>query len=682
MCGLTGFWDMRANCAAEELRRRVTAMSDMLYHRGPDDSDVWVDAAAGLALGFRRLAILDLTPAGRQPMRSASGRYVAVFNGEIYNFKQIRDELLMEGKAPPFRGGSDTEVLLAGVEAWGLEATCRRAVGMFAIALWDQEERELSLVRDRLGVKPLYVGVLSTGAVLFGSELKALRAHPEFSPTIDRDVLSLFFRQNCVPGNYCIYEGVKKVTPGTILRFSSHTPSNGQETAYWDPLEVLPARHAEGFSGNEEAATCELERVLRLAVGQRMIADVPLGAFLSGGIDSTLVVALMQAQSTSPVRTFTIGYEEQAFNEAGFSRAIASHLGTDHTELTVSPQDALDVVPLLPEMYDEPFSDCSQIPTYLVSHMARRHVTVALAGDGGDEVFGGYNRHVWSPRIWGGTGWMPGGIRRRLADMLMAIGPRGWDKLMDGLRPLLPPRFKEPNVGYKLSKLAEVLEAPDADAFYRQVASHWQQNNPVLGGMPLPTVTTDEARRPPFQSFLTRMLYYDLLSYLPDDNLTKVDRASMANALEVRGPFLDHRVVEFAWRLPDAMKVRGGQGKWLLRHLLARYVPRALTDRPKMGFGVPIGAWLRGPLKEWAAELLDRTRLGQEGFLDADIVGNVWQEHIQHRRDREYFIWDVLMFEAWLEAQKRPPKPMAGWQQVVDEVRGSRSAEVKAGGAA
>ncbi len=664
MCGLTGFWDRSETCSPTEMRRRVSHMSDMLYHRGPDDG-------VGVALGFRRLAILDLTPTGRQPMLSASGRYVAVFNGEIYNFRQLRRMLEQEGNAPEFRGGSDTEVLLAGIEVWGLAGTLRRAAGMFAIALWDRQDRTLSLARDRLGVKPLYVASLKNGTLLFGSELKALRAHPDFEPEIDRDVLALYFQQNCVPGSYSIYRGTRKVTPGSILRFGGSGAAEGLEERYWDPLERLPLCHQQQFGGSQTEAVDALEQVLGLAVSQRMIADVPLGAFLSGGIDSSLVVALMQAQSTTPVRTFTIGYQEESFNEAGFSRDIARHLGTDHTELTVSAQDALDVVPKLPSIYDEPFSDCSQIPTYLVSHMARKHVTVALAGDGGDEVFGGYNRHVWSPRIWEAMKWFPVGVRKRLAQVMLAVGPRGWDAVMHRMKPLLPARLHEPNVGYKLSKLAEVLEADSADALYRQVASHWQKNNPVLGASALPTLTTDPNRSLPIQTFLTRMLYFDLLTYLPDDNLTKVDRASMANSLEVRGPFLDHRVVEFAWTLPNSMKVQQGRGKWILRKLLERFVPTSLTDRPKMGFGVPIGAWLRGPLRGWAEELLSPTRLRSEGFLDADGVQQVWREHLQNRRDREYFIWDVLMFEAWLDSQKAAPKPV--WDQTSRAFSGSEN---------
>lgn len=648
MCGLTGFWETATRRTKTELCGTVREMAGTLRHRGPDDGGEWADAPAGIAFGFRRLSIVDLSPAGHQPMASASGRYVIAFNGEVYNFEALRQTLASQGAAPAFRGHSDTEVMLAAIEAWGLEAAVQRFVGMFAFALWDRAERVLHLVRDRLGIKPLYYG-WAGDTLLFGSELKALRAHPAFRPEIDRDVLTLLLRHNYIPAPYSIYQGVWKLTPGTILTL--HGPGAATPVPYWSAQDAAEAGLATPFSGSDREAADQLDALLREAVGLRMVADVPLGAFLSGGVDSSAVVALMQAQSSRPVQTFSIGFREFGYDEAPFARDVAGHLGTDHTELYVSPEDAQAVIPTLPNFYDEPFADSSQIPTLLVSQLARRHVTVSLSGDGGDELFAGYNRYFFAQRLWNRFGSMPAGIRQAAAGALTAVPPRTMDALVQRLGPVLPKGLKHGGVDTKLAKLAQTLRADHPDTLYQTLVSHWEQPAAlVLGacGEP-PTALTDKDRWRGPADFTQRMMYMDLMSYLPDDILTKVDRASMAVSLEARVPLLDHRVVEFAWRLPMSLKVRGGQGKWLLREVLYRYVPREMIERPKMGFGVPIDAWLRGPLRPWAEALLDERRLRDEGFFDPAPVRAKWDEHLSGRRNWQGHLWDILMFQAWHE---------------------------------
>ena len=649
MCGLVGFIDEGAATVDEELRANVRRMADTIVHRGPDDAGDWVDAEAGVALGFRRLAILDLSPAGHQPMVSATGRFVMVFNGEVYNYQALRRELQNLGLAPVFEGTSDTEVMLAAFEAWGIEAAVRRFIGMFAIALWDRREHTLYLMRDRMGVKPLYYG-RSGDLFLFGSELKALRAHPAFTPRVDRDALALFFRHLDVPAPYSIYRDVRKLVPGTILSLHPKMPEIPEPIPYWSAREVAEQGRTDPFLGNEEEAADHLNGLLREAVGQRMVADVPLGAFLSGGIDSSIVVALMQAQSDRPVNTFTIGYQDALFDEAMHAREVARLLGTAHTEWIVTPKDALAVIPKLPQLYDEPFSDVSQIPTFLVSSMARRHVTVALSGDGGDEVFGGYNRHFWAPKVWNRIRHWPRTTRRMAAAGMTALSPASWNAVFRMFGPLLPRRFNEQNPGYKLAKLAEVMLARSQDDLYKGLVSHWKDPAAlVLGSAEPRTILTDQARHAALEDFTHRMMFFDQVTYLPDDNLTKVDRASMGVSLEVRVPLLDHRVVEYAWRLPVGMKVGDGRGKLLLRKVLYRYVPAEIIDRPKMGFDAPVGMWIRGPLRDWAETLLAESRLQQEGFLDPRPVRKMWAEHLSGRYNREYLLWDVLMFQAWRE---------------------------------
>lgn len=629
-------------------------MSDTLVHRGPDDEGSFVDEAAGLALGFRRLSIIDLSPEGHQPMTSKDGRHVLIFNGEIYNFQELRREL--EKLGHHWRGHSDTEVMLAAFTEWGFEPAIKLFNGMFALALWDKRERVLHLTRDRIGEKPLYYG-FSGSTFLFGSELKALRAHPEFKAEINRDALALFLRYNYIPAPYSIYQGIYKLTPGTYLLLDERASSLGQlpePLPYWSAREAAETGTASPFEGTEAEATRELEALLTDAVGLRMVADVPLGAFLSGGVDSSTVVALMQAQSSQPVRTFSIGFTEEAYNEARHARAVAEHLKTDHTELYVTPEDAMAVIPRLPALYDEPFSDSSQIPTFLVSQLARRHVTVSLSGDGGDELFAGYNRYLLGESVWNKISWMPKGSRAVAAGALTTVSPRAWDRAFTGLKPFLPSRLQHQRPGDRLHKLAEILTVPDVEAMYMNIVSHWKQPTRLVPGSSEPrTILTDEKHWANLPGIIQRMMYLDAVTYLPDDILVKVDRASMGVSLEARVPFLDHRVFEFSWRLPLSLKIREGQSKWPLRQILYKHVPPRLIERPKMGFGIPVGEWLRGPLRDWAESLLDEGRLKREGLLNPEPVRRKWEEHLRGVRNWQYYIWDVLMFQGWLEEEAK-----------------------------
>jgi len=653
MCGITGFLDLSSKTIQETFQPVIKRMTDMLVHRGPDDSGEWVDAQNGIALGFRRLAILDLSPAGRQPMLSADGRYVIVYNGEVYNFNQLRTELAGLGHA--FRGHSDTEVMLAAICQWGLEAAVRRFNGMFAFALWDRRERTLTLVRDRLGIKPLYYGWAGT-TFLFGSELKALRAHPDFRVEIDRDALTLYLRHNYIPAPHTIYRRIHKLTPGCILTVNpdqqpgSHTVLRSVQekpVPYWSAREVVERGLAHPFEGDEIEAIEALDAHLRRSVGLRMIADVPLGAFLSGGVDSSTIVALMQAQSHLPVKTFTIGFHESGFDEAKYAKAVARHLGTQHTELYVSPEQARAVIPLLPKLYDEPFADSSQIPTFLVSQLARRHVTVSLSGDGGDELFGGYNRYFMLDAIWKRIGWIPLSLRKLASSAAKAVPTRLWPILFR----FFPDLADFPNPADKAQKLAEIIASPSPEAIYLDLVSHWKQPaSVVLNAHEPATALLDRSHWADLTSFTDQMMFLDLITYLPGDILDKVDRASMGNSLEVRAPFLDdHQTLEFAWSLPRQYKIRGGEGKWILRQVLYRYVPEELIERPKMGFGVPIDSWLRGPLREWAESLLDEGRLQQEGYFDPQPIRQKWVEHLSGKRNWQYYLWDILMFQAWLD---------------------------------
>lgn len=628
-------------------------MTDALSHRGPDDAGIWLDSTSGIALGHRRLAILDVSPAGHQPMSSDGARFVMAYNGEIYNHLDLRSSLEGEGVAPVWRGHSDTETLLACIVAWGFERALQAAVGMFAIALWDREERTLSLARDRLGEKPLYFG-WQGGTFFFGSELKCLRRHPRFSGVVDRGSLALLLRHNCIPAPYSIYEGISKLEPGTYVRVQLQPAAPIAVVPYWSLDAVVRDGATNPFVGSPTDAVDAIGQTLSRSVAGQMLSDVPLGAFLSGGIDSSLVTALMQANSSSPVKTFTIGSEDGNYNEAHHAKAVAEHLGTDHTELFVRPEDALEVIPKLPTMYCEPFGDSSQIPTFLVSQLAAASVTVALSGDGGDEVFGGYNRYLSARRTWSRMSHLPKPVRRLASSALRSVPPATWDSRFARAARILPGAMRMTTPGDKAHKLADVLSASSGQEFYRQLTSHWSDPGSVVidGAEPPTRITT--AAPPGLTSLESWMMSMDTQTYLPDDILVKVDRAAMANSLETRVPLLDHRLVELAWRMPVDLKIRNGEGKWLLRSVLARYVPQELTERPKMGFGIPLGAWLRGPLRDWAEALLSEDRLIDEGYFRPEPIRAMWDEHISGARNWQHHLWTVLMFQAWLETEHAP----------------------------
>ena len=640
MCGIAGIWDQRAEASPAALKETARRMAAALAHRGPDAEDVWSDPAAGLALGHRRLSIIDLSPAGAQPMLSSCGRFVISFNGEAYNFAALRAELEVLGRK--FRSHCDTEVIVEGAAQWGVEATIKRLIGMFALALWDRQERALYLVRDRLGIKPLYWAQFGA-TLLFASELKGLRAHEGWTPALDRDALARFLRLAYLPGPATIYRGVSQLPPGTIL--VAHAGKAPELRAFWSLDEIARDGQAARFQGSEAEAVEQLDALLADAVKLRMIADVPLGAFLSGGIDSSTIVALMQRQSAQKIRSFTIGFHEAAYNEAEHAKAVAAHLGTDHTELYVSSAHARDIVPRLPEIYDQPFADPSQIPTFLVSEMTRRHVTVALSGDGGDEIFGGYSRYFELRRFLRTFDRLPSGAGGIAAAAIRAVPNGAWPSIAA----LIPEQRRPPLLADKMQKLATALEG-GSDNFYRSVITHWSNAQELVPGAAAPRIVADDPRTAGLIADpIERMQFLDTLTYLPDDILTKVDRASMAVSLEARVPFLDHRVVAFSWRLPPLWKARPGSGKYLLRRVLDRYVPRHLVERPKAGFAVPIDAWLRGPLRDWAAALLDPVRLEREGVLAPTPIAAKWREHLEGRRNWQYLLWNVLMFQCWKE---------------------------------
>lgn len=642
MCGIAGCLERAAATGEDELRARARAMSSALAHRGPDDDGAWADAGVGVALGFRRLAILDLTSAGAQPMTSADGRYVLVFNGEVYNHHDLRRELPDQ----PYRGHADTEVMLAAFVHWGVREATRRFNGMFAFAVWDRHQQVLTLGRDRLGEKPLYYGEQG-GAVLFASELKALREHPAHDPSLDRDALALFLRHGYVPAPYSAYRGVEKLLPGHLVEV--RRSGIGTPTPYWSAREAAERGLADPLPGAAEAEE-QVHALLRDSVRLRLEADVPLGAFLSGGIDSSLVVALMQEQRSDPVRTFTIGFAEQGYDEAPHARAVAQHLGTAHTELYVTPAEAQAVIPSLPRTYDEPFADSSQIPTCLVSSLARHDVTVSLSGDGGDELFGGYGRYVLLEQLWARLGRVPAPVRVALSRALRRVPTGSWDTLLRGLGPVLPARLTRTHPGDSVHKLAAAFGHASPEQVYLQLVSLWADPAAMVLGAVEPA--TPLTRGGIDASPSLRAMQLDAVTYLPDDILAKVDRAAMAVSLETRVPLLDHRLYELAWRLPDSARLSGGEGKRLLRRVLHGYVPPALVERPKMGFGVPIGDWLRGPLRPWAEDLLDEGRLRDQGLLDPGPVRAAWDSHVRGTADEKYRLWSVLMLQAWLDEQK------------------------------
>lgn len=644
MCGFTGYVQRRHGGVNAEV---ISDMRDALTHRGPDDAGIWLDEANGVAFGHRRLAILDLSPAGYQPMHSSCKRYVIVFNGEIYNHQELRRRLSSENGAPTWRGHSDTETLLACISSWGLGEALEALKGMFAFALWDREQRVLTLARDRLGEKPLYYGQQGS-AFLFGSELKSLTRHPEFEGKVSRSALGLFLRLSYVPGPYSIYQGISKLEPGCYLSYSEE-PGETRIHRYWSGIATACNGAKLGFQGSPQEAVSEVERLIRASVERQMVADVSVGAFLSGGIDSSTVAALMQAQSSRPIKTFTIGSSRAGYNEALHARAVAQHLGTEHSELYVEPQQALDVIPKLPSLYDEPFADSSQIPTFLVSALARQKVTVALSGDGGDELFGGYNRHAFTARFWPRLSRVPKPVRASASKLLMALSPAQWDSLssLAGFARIPMPV----NLGDKMHKSAGVLASRSVQDLYQGLISSYAQSMPlVIGGEELPIPALAAAESVAGLAEVDRIMALDLVSYLPDDVLAKVDRAAMGASLETRVPLLDHELVEFAWRLPLSLKLHNNQSKWVLRQVLYRYVPAELVERPKMGFAIPLGEWLRGPLQEWAEELLSERRLNSEGFLNPTLVRSIWKEHLYGKADHARLLWNCLMFQAWHEA--------------------------------
>jgi asparagine synthase (glutamine-hydrolysing) len=641
MCGIAGFWQTRR--LAETPSETLASMAAALVHRGPDDAGAFHDAKNGIGLAFRRLSILDLSPEGHQPMFSESGRYVIVFNGEVYNFEELRTEI-----GGHWRGHSDTEVMLAAIEKWGLEAAVQRFVGMFAFALYDQKEQTLSLVRDRVGIKPLYYGRVG-GDFVFASELKAIFQYPEFDAELDRDALALYLRHDYIPTPYCVYKGFFKLTPGCILTLRS--PSDEcSPRPFWSAESVAQHGFSSRWEGSEREALQALEDVLKQSIRLRMIADVPLGAFLSGGIDSSTVVALMQEQATRPVKTFTIGFDEKEYDEAAHARSVAAHLGTEHTELHLRPQEALEVVPLLPAMFDEPFADSSAIPTYLVSKLARTSVTVGLSGDGGDEVFGGYTRYLLTRSLAQRTRGLPLPVARAVAGVIHRLPVSAIENSYGAIRRILPEAWQIRGAGSKAKKFARALETGAASEIYFEALSHWTSPSDVVLGSSDPETLRQRVRRLDWVPTIEeQMMLIDLGNYLPDDVLTKVDRASMQVSLEARVPILDHRVIEFAWSLPLHMKIRSGVSKWALRQVLYKRVPPELIERPKMGFGMPLDNWLRGPLKPWAEELLSEAQLRKYGVVAAGPVRDKWREHLSGRSDSASLLWSVLMLQSWLE---------------------------------
>jgi asparagine synthase (glutamine-hydrolysing) len=651
MCGIAGLLDPEASTGADRLAALASAMAATLEHRGPDDRGVWVDPEAGLALSHQRLAVIDLGPGGAQPMTSAAGRWVLSYNGEVYNYREIRRQV--EAAGAHLRGASDTEALLAAVELWGIDQAIDRCEGMFAAGLWDKRDRELHLIRDRFGEKPLYYGWVGR-VFAFGSELKALSSLPGFSSELNRRAVVDYLGQNCIPAPETIWRGIRKLMPGHLLTVKDGIKPGTVPTqrCYWSAAEAVARARANPLTVSVPEMIEQLEEMLSAAVAARMVADVPVGAFLSGGIDSSSIVALMQQHASTPVRTFTVGFADRSFDESAEAAAVAAHLGTDHTAVHVGDAEAVDVIAQLPDIWDEPFSDVSQIPTYLVSRVARQAVTVSLSGDGGDELFAGYNRHAWVDRVWGKAGGLPAGVRRAVGSAMERIPPGIIEKAA-GTTGVLPANWRIRNPSTKVVKLGRVLAASDPEGAYRALTTHWADAQAVVLGQNAGVAEVMHREPPVSESgIIEQMLWFDLVDYLPNDILVKVDRAAMAVSLETRVPFLDRRLLEFAWSLPLEAKLREGQTKWLLRRVLDRHVPPALVNRPKMGFGLPIGSWLRGPLGPWAEQLLGETRLRDQGLLDPAPIRRAWELHRAGRRDLGYELWDVLVLQSWIDRWK------------------------------
>lgn len=628
MCGLTGFWDFSSRYSSDQLSDIANSMVAKIIYRGPNDHNIWLDLKNGLAIGHCRLAVLDLTETGKQPMQSTSGRFVISYNGEVYNAPLIKKELINLGHA--FKGTSDTEVIVQAIEEWGILAATQKFIGMFAFAVWDQKLQQLHLVRDRLGVKPLYFGLVANN-FFFGSELKSLLVHPLFEKKINQVALTKFIQFNYIPAPYSIFEQVFKLEPATILTINKQQQIN--KLLYWDLAKISSSQK---FINSQDQLLDNLHYLLKDSTHMRMLSDVPLGAFLSGGVDSSLVVALMQELSNSQVKTFTIGFNESSYNEANFAKKVAEHLGTNHRELILAPKQAIDLIYQLPHIYDEPFADSSQIPTLLVAKLAKEQVTVVLSGDGGDELFAGYNRYYLWNNIFSKISWLPRSIRQLITNSIYKISLNNWQ--------LLNKIIKINNLGDKLYKLANILPFDTAEDFYTKVISFWLDHNPLLH----PEINNkyNNIRLP---NFIENMQFLDQTSYLPDDILVKVDRATMAYSLEAREPLLDHRLVEFAWQLPMNYKIRGTQQKWILKEILAKYLPKQLIDRPKMGFGVPIDIWLRSELRDWAVTLLDPKKLEQQGLFNSNTVNYKLQQHLAGTRNYQYDLWGVLMFQSWYD---------------------------------
>jgi asparagine synthase (glutamine-hydrolysing) len=644
MCGIAGLLDPDGATGAEELNHLASAMAATLTHRGPDDAGCWVDARVGIALAHRRLEVVGRGAQGHQPMASASGRWIVDYNGELYNAGPVRTALHAAGVI--VRGTSDTEVLVESLDRWGLVETLDRVEGMFAFAAWDAHQRLLHLVRDRFGEKPLYYG-WTNGRFVFASELKAFHALDGFRPAVDRSSVACQLQLSCIPAPFCIYEGFAKLRPGTVATVAGSVRAGAMpaQRPYWSADQAIEAARRLPPLSNDAEAVHTVESALSAAVAARMVADVPVGALLSGGIDSSLIVALMQQHSTLPVRTFTVAFSEESFDESAAAAAVAAHLGTEHTTVEMPAADVLAVVPQLAEIWDEPFSDSSQLPTHLVAAVARRSVTVALSGDGGDELFAGYNRHVWLDRVWRWAAPLPAGLRGRVGDAIRLVPPGA----VDGAAARLPPRWRVRLPATKASKVGRVLAAPSVEAAYRSLLVHWEHPEELVVGLEADVPSPGPSSWDGAGDVTGQLLRADLTAFLPDDVLTKVDRAAMSVSLETRAPFLDQGVMETAWRLPTSSKVRDGTSKWPLRQVLDRYLPRALVDRPKMGFGVPLAGWLRGPLREWADDLLSPAALARDGLLEPAPVRRAWKQHIEGRRDLSYELWDVLMLQSWLE---------------------------------